>query len=86
MIVRDTIAVNDSSEVADSLAVSDSLELMDSTPKAKPVISDTLLKKIQELKGDKGRLKLDTSKTQVNSQDRPRQLVRPQRPVSNKED
>ena len=71
MIVRDTIAVNDSSVVSDSLAVSDSLELMDSTPKAKPVISDTLLKKIQKLKGDQGR---------------PRQLVRPQRPVSNKED
>jgi hypothetical protein len=56
MIVRDTIAVNDSSAVADSLTVSDSLELKGSAPKPKPVVSDTLLKKMQKLSKQKRRL------------------------------
>jgi hypothetical protein len=72
MIVRDTIAVNDSSAVADSLTVSDSLELKGSAPKPKPVVSDTLLKKMRKLTGAQGL--------------KSRQTVRPERPVSKKED
>lgn len=72
MIVRDTIAVNDSSAVSDSLTVSDSLELKESAPKPKPVVSDTLLKKMRKLTGGQGLKSL--------------QAVRPERPVSKKED
>ena len=72
MIVRDTMAVNDSSAVADSLTVSDSLELKESAPKPKPVVSDTLLKKMRKLTGGQGL--------------KSRQTVRPERPVSKKED